>query len=76
MTPLGQAAGPVGGSGPLGRGSQESLMPLYQGETLWPEMSRWLYQQGYFLVGLEPGHSDSGTGQLMQVDGIFHRLGR
>ena len=52
-----------------------SLMPLYAGETLLPEMARWLYEKGYVLVGLEPGHADSKCGQLLQVDGIFHRFG-
>ena len=51
-----------------------SLTPLYDGETGLPEMTNWLYDQGYVLVSLEPGHADSRTGQLMQVDGIFHRF--
>jgi FkbM family methyltransferase len=51
-----------------------SLMPLYQGETLLPEMMQWMYQKGYVLVGFEPGHSDSKAGQLLQADGIFHRF--
>jgi len=51
-----------------------SLTPLYQGETGLPEMATWLYDQGFVLVSLEPGHADSRTGQLMQVDGIFHRF--
>jgi len=30
--------------------------------------------KGYNLVGVEPGFSDLDSGQLLQVDGIFHRL--
>ena len=51
-----------------------SLTPLYEGETGLPAMTSWLYEKGYVLVSLEPGHADSRTGQLMQVDGIFHRF--
>jgi FkbM family methyltransferase len=51
-----------------------SLTPLYDGETSLPELVTWLYGNGFELVGLEPGHADARCGQLLQVDGIFHRL--
>lgn len=50
-----------------------SLMPLYEGDTGFFELSRLLVDQGYELFGLEPGFSDPRSGRLLQVDGIFHR---
>lgn len=51
-----------------------SLTPLYAGSVLLPEMSAWLYAQGYTLVSLEAGHTAPDSGELLQADGIFHRL--
>ena len=51
-----------------------SLVELYEGEMLFDEMYNKLHNMGYQLVSLEPGFSDGGSGQLLQVDGIFHRL--
>jgi len=51
-----------------------SLTPLYQGELLFPELSQLLYQKGYRLASIEPGFTDKQTGQLLQIDGIFHRF--
>jgi len=51
-----------------------SLVPLYEGELLLNEMCALLSGKGYTLVALENGFSDSVSGQLLQVDGIFHRL--
>ena len=53
-----------------------SLVPLYEGGPLLPDMMALLAARGYELVGLEPGFSDARTGRLLQVDGIFHRTGR
>ena len=50
-----------------------SLLPLYQGETLMPEMSATMSQQGFQLWDLEPSFRDPATGRLLQVDGIFVR---
>ena len=50
-----------------------SLMPLYQNGMLFDEMYRFLYEKGYRLVALEPGFTNDDTGELLQVDGIFHR---
>lgn len=50
-----------------------SLVPLYEGGPLLPEMLAWLAQRDYILVGLEPGFSDPRSGRLLQVDGIFAR---
>lgn len=50
-----------------------SLVPLYEGELLLNEMCALLSGRGYTLVALENGFSDPASGQLLQVDGIFHR---
>lgn len=51
-----------------------SLTPLYEGELLFNEMCLLMSKKGYTLVTINNGFSDSVSGQLMQVDGIFHRL--
>jgi len=51
-----------------------SLIPLYENELLFDEMYQHLYQKGYRLVAVEPGFTDEKTGQLLQLDGIFHRM--
>jgi FkbM family methyltransferase len=50
-----------------------SLVPLYESELLLNEMCALLLGRGYTLVALENGFSDPASGQLLQVDGIFHR---
>lgn len=50
-----------------------SLLPLYEGETLMPEMHANLAAQGFDLWDLEPSFRDPDTGRLLQVDGIFTR---
>lgn len=48
-----------------------SILPLYENETLLSEMINYLTNRGFQLFSLENGFSDSNTGQLLQVDGIF-----
>jgi len=50
-----------------------SLVPLYRDAPLFIDMCELLRAQSYALVSLEPGFTDLETGQLLQVDGIFHR---
>lgn len=50
-----------------------SLVPLYEGETLFHEMCPLLQQKGFRLVSIEPGMNDERTGQLFQADGIFQQ---
>ena len=50
-----------------------SLLPLYEGETLMPQMHANLTAQGFDLWDLEPSFRDPATGRLLQVDGIFLR---
>ncbi len=51
-----------------------SLTPLYRGELLFPEMYALLCRKGYQMVSIEQGFSDSETGVLLQIDGIFSRF--
>lgn len=48
-----------------------SLIPLYQDEILFTEMVQYMEGKGFTLIALENGFSDSKTGELFQVDGIF-----
>lgn len=50
-----------------------SLVPLYEGEMLFHEMCAHMKSKGFRLVAVEPGFSDPGTGELLQMDGIFRR---
>lgn len=51
-----------------------SLLPLYGGELLFDEMCALMSEKGYSLVGIETGCCDPDSGQLFQIDGIFHRF--
>ena len=50
-----------------------SLLPLYEGETLMPQMHACLAAQGFDLWDLEPSFRDPASGRLLQVDAIFTR---
>jgi len=50
-----------------------SLVPLFEEELQFKEMFELLSETGYAMVSIEPGFSDPSTGQLLQVDGLFHR---
>jgi FkbM family methyltransferase len=50
-----------------------SLLPLYQGELLMPEMSQLLWEKDFELWDLQPGFRHPATGRLLQVDAIFTR---
>lgn len=51
-----------------------SLVPLYKGELLFNELYELMEGKGYSLVDISPVFSDHASGQLLQVDGIFHRF--
>jgi FkbM family methyltransferase len=51
-----------------------SLVPLYDGALSLTEMCTLMQQKGYTLVALEEAFSEFRTGQLLQVDGLFHRF--
>jgi FkbM family methyltransferase len=48
-----------------------SLVPLYSGEMLFPDMLRHLTGKGYTMFDLGPVFTSPTTGQLLQVDGMF-----
>lgn len=48
-----------------------SLRPLYDGETGGFEIMTYLQRQGFRPAGFEPGIADPGTGETLQVDGLF-----
>lgn len=50
-----------------------SLVPLYEGESMYEDLKKLIEQNGFELFSLEPGFSDPETGKLMQVDGVFFR---
>lgn len=48
-----------------------SIIPLYDGGILYIEMIEFLKSKGFNLFSFENGFSNSETGQLLQLDGIF-----
>lgn len=50
-----------------------SLQPLYGGEKLFNEISAMIMDAGFRCVGLFPGHFDTRSGEMLQVDGLFVR---
>ncbi|MCU1242322.1 MAG: FkbM family methyltransferase [Candidatus Acidoferrum typicum] len=50
-----------------------SLVPLYDGETLFLSQVDCLARKGFDLWGLMPSFIDKKTGRTLQVDGIFFR---
>jgi FkbM family methyltransferase len=50
-----------------------SLVPLYQDQTLMPEMIEYLTGQGLELWLVEPGFTEPSTRRLLQLDGVFFR---
>ena len=53
-----------------------SLLPLYAGQPLMPELVERLAGHGLALWALEPGFSDPGSGRMLQCDGVFLRRTR
>ena len=50
-----------------------SLVELYEGQTLWLELVRWMEGQGFVLWALSPGFVDQQDGRSLQLDGVFVR---
>ncbi len=67
----------TGGRGTLsqavGLQTELSIVPLYAGQALLPEMIGFIAKSGFYLWDVIPGFSDPATGKLLQVDGIFFR---
>ena len=51
-----------------------SLVPLYNGELLFNDLYNFMQSKGYRLVEIAPGFTDLASGQVLQVDGTFHRF--
>ena len=51
-----------------------SLVPLYEDGLLFNDMYSLMAEKGYSLIAIETGFSYQTTGQILKVDGIFHRL--
>jgi FkbM family methyltransferase len=63
-------------AGALGLQLELALLPLYRGETVLPEMTRFLREKGFELWDLQPGFRDRVTGRLLQADGLFTKQHR
>ncbi|MDB6087304.1 MAG: FkbM family methyltransferase [Gammaproteobacteria bacterium] len=50
-----------------------SLIPLYEGQSLWDYFLSRMHREGYELWALIPGFSDLRTGRSLQLDAVFAR---
>jgi FkbM family methyltransferase len=50
-----------------------SLIPLYEGQSLFQELLAWLDEAGFEMWGVVPGFMNQKTGRMLQLDGIFYR---
>lgn len=50
-----------------------ALAQVYDGEAMFEDLIMEMYGKGYRLVHLIPGLYDSNNGELLELDGIFHR---
>lgn len=50
-----------------------SLVPLYEGQTLWKDIVERLENRGFNLWRVTPGFTDHDTGRTLQFDGLFVR---
>jgi hypothetical protein len=58
----------------IGTFNWRCLSSLYDDELLFGEMHGLLSGKGYTIVSIEAVYSDRISGQLLQVDGIYHRF--
>lgn len=50
-----------------------SIIPLYDGQALFPDLLVWLENSGFELWGVIPGFMNQKTGRMLQFDGIFFK---
>jgi FkbM family methyltransferase len=50
-----------------------SLVPLYDGQLLFDELTQRVANEGFSLYGLDAGFADPRTGRMLQCDGLFVR---
>jgi hypothetical protein len=53
--------------------TEMSLVPLYKGQALMPEVMGRLGQHGFELWLVDPGFTEPDTRRLLQLDGVFFR---
>jgi FkbM family methyltransferase len=53
--------------------TEMSLTPLYEGQTLMPDIVAYLDARGFELWSVERGFTDPTTRRLLQMDGVFFR---
>lgn len=53
--------------------TEMSLVPLYDGQVLMPEIMSHLLDRGFEMWTIEPGFVEPSTGRLLQADGVFFR---
>lgn len=51
-----------------------SLIPLYEGQKLWQDITSRLESDGFTLWALQPDFIDPANGRTLQLDGLFFRL--
>ena len=57
----------------VGIQAELSLVPLYEGACMMPEMSKRMQELGFVLYGVFPGFVDPSSGRMLQVDGVYMR---
>lgn len=50
-----------------------SLIPLYEGQKLWLDLINRLSATQHQVFAIQPGFTDTKTGQTLQVDGLFFK---
>ena len=57
----------------IGIQAEMAVTPLYEGETLFPDMVQFLNDHGYCLMSMNRVFVDQRTGQTLQLEGIFYQ---
>ena len=52
---------------------ETSLVPLYEGQALFPQIFDRITKQGFELYGVQPAFINKDTGRMLQIDAIFFR---
>jgi hypothetical protein len=71
MSVLEGAADTIDGFGAVR--TEMTLVPLYDGQALLPEMIEYLGGHGFDLWYVEPGWVEPDTKRMLQLDGVFFR---
>jgi FkbM family methyltransferase len=52
---------------------ETSLVPLYEGQALFPQIFERVIKQGFELYGVQPAFINKETGRMLQIDAVFFR---